>query len=67
MLSPDFLFPRFFVFPRANPSNFHTACFRINALFLQLHCTYINLYSCMKNYRSEKCAETSLRQVLYFE
>ncbi len=33
MLSPDFLFPRFLVFPPANPSNFsHCKCFSIRIL-----------------------------------
>ncbi len=35
MLSPDFLFPRFLVFPPANPSNFsHCKCFSIRIPFL---------------------------------
>ncbi len=35
MLSPDFLFPRFLVFPLANPSNFsHCKCFSIRISFL---------------------------------
>ncbi len=35
MHSPDFLFPRFLVFPPANPSNFsHCKCFSIRIPFL---------------------------------
>ncbi len=35
MLSPDFLFPCFLVFPPANPSNFsHCKCFSIQIPFL---------------------------------
>ncbi len=35
MLSPDFLFPCFLVYPPANPSNFsHCKCFSIRIPFL---------------------------------
>ena len=45
MLSSDFLFPRFFVVPLANPSNFsHCKCFSSRIWIYKSEHGYINLH-----------------------
>ncbi len=65
MLSPDFLFPRFLVFPPANPSNFsHCKCFSIR-IGIDLEAKLIEAVMDIESHaNSTKCSQKNDHETL---